>query len=72
MPAIDRTNRKYAVLGIHGPDVPTVEGNQVRVRMFIHGEAIDEDFPLPKPITVEEQLDAMIRDRVAELEADNG
>lgn len=61
MPAIDRSNRKFQVLGMHG-DI-------ARVRMFIEGEeAVDEDFPIPRVISVEEQLEAAIMKRVAELE----
>lgn len=60
MPAIDRSNRKFQVLGMH-KDV-------ARVRMFIEGEAVDEDFPIPRVISVEEQLEAAIMKRVAELE----
>lgn len=40
---------RFVVLGIHGSEVKTVEGDVARVRMFIDGmeEPVDEDFPLP-------------------------
>jgi hypothetical protein len=41
----------FEVIGVHGPDVESVEGSQVRVRMFLHdlGQVVDEDFPLAAP-----------------------
>jgi len=70
VPTIDRANRKYQILGIHGGDVRTVSENVARVRMYIGGEEIDEDFPLPREITVEEQLDEAIQTRIAHLKGD--
>lgn len=66
-PSIDRTNRKYELLGIHGDKVLTVEGNVARVRMYIGNEQVDEDFALPKTITVKQQLDTLIQSRMAEI-----
>lgn len=68
---------KFAILGIHGKDVQTVEGNQARVRMWVNGgEVVDEDFPLPElssGITPSEQVYGMllkssIEKRMMELE----
>ena len=72
MPAIERLSRHYAILGEHGSEVQTVEGSVARVRMFVRDRVIDEDFPLPAPITVEQQLHEMIMARIAELEGANG
>lgn len=94
-------DQDYAVLGMHGEDVPEVDkvtehiqpvldekGNQildekgqpqtqviqevlqrnvVRVRMFIDGQMIDEDFSLPRLITIEEQIDQAAKARIAEI-----
>lgn len=38
---------KFTILGIHGKEVGTVEGNVARVRMEVGGETYDEDFELP-------------------------
>ena len=67
---------KYAILGIHGERVPTVEGNVARVRMFIGDTQVDEDFDLPvlPPGTPETEevynsfLKPTIEARIAELE----
>lgn len=40
--------QKFAILGIHGIEVETVEGNVARVRMFIGDDFVDEDFKLPE------------------------
>lgn len=58
----------YAVLGIHD-ETPTVSGRVVRVRMFLGDKMVDEDFSTPKLITVEEQIDALVKDRIAEIGA---
>lgn len=53
-----RPSPAFVVLGVHGPDVKTVEGDMLRVRIFLDDpetapEAlaerphVDEDFPLP-------------------------
>lgn len=86
--------KDYAVLGMHGADVPEVniykdavdadgkvvldgEGNPVkelfevrnvaRVRMFVDGQMIDEDFTLPRLITVEEQIESAVTARIEEI-----
>jgi hypothetical protein len=93
--------KQYAVLGIHGEDVETVdklvdvekpilnaEGepmnnedgtpavtieqeieqrNVVRVRMFVGDQYIDEDFNLPRLITIEEQIETAVQARIAEI-----
>lgn len=69
----------FVILGIHGSDVPTVEGNSARVRMYIGDKEVDEDFILPEiprsiPTTVEVYhyfLTEAINKRMAELEAPN-
>lgn len=66
-PAIQRANRKYQILGLHGDGVATVSGNVARVRMYVGDEQVDEDFSLPQIITVEQQLDEAINARIAEL-----
>lgn len=52
----------FAVLGIHDWEVATVEGEQVRIRMFFHdlGLVVDEDLPYFRPFT-----DAALAERVA-------
>lgn len=67
MPAIDRANRKYQILGVHDDKVLTVESNVARVRMYIGDEQVDEDFLLPQALTVERQLDSAIQNRISEL-----
>jgi hypothetical protein len=89
-------DRKYAVLGMHGADVETVnvykpvldeegvpvvdgtgepqkelvqERNVVRVRMFVGDKMIDEDFDLPRLITIEEQVETAVLARMAEIQA---
>ena len=57
----------YVVMGVHDHDVDTVEGNVVRVRMFIGDTMVDEDFALPSVITVEEQIDKMVNARMQEI-----
>lgn len=37
---------KYVILGIHGEGVTTTD-NVARVRMFVNGSEVDEDFLLP-------------------------
>jgi hypothetical protein len=37
----------YVILGIHGKDVETVEGNVARVRFFVNGKVVDENHELP-------------------------
>lgn len=41
--------------------------NVVRVRMFIGGKMIDEDFVLPRLITIEEQVEVAVTARMAEI-----
>lgn len=67
MPQIDRASRKYQILGIHDSEVHTVEGNVARIRMYIGDDYVDEDFPLPQVISVEQQLDSAINARITEL-----
>lgn len=68
----------YSLIGIHHgagnqpreaqpvPGVP--DGTSVaRVRMFINGEAVDEDIILPQIITVEQQIDEAVHKRITEL-----
>ena len=57
----------YAVLGIHGNDVDTVQGNVARIRMFVGDQVIDEDFNLPRIITIEEQIDEAVKRRMDEI-----
>lgn len=59
--------QEYAVLGFHGPEVKTVEGSVARIRMFVDGKMVDEDFTLPRLITVEEQIDTAVKYRIAEI-----
>lgn len=67
---------RFVILGIHGKDVQTVEGNVARVRMFIGNKEIDEDFNLPElPPSVEPTtevytffLKPKIEAKMAELE----
>ena len=68
-PEAERAKRRYLVLGVHD-DVKTVEGKVTRVRMFIDGQPIDEDFPTPRTITIEEQLEAMILERITKLKGE--
>ncbi len=70
---------KFVILGIHGPDVQTVEGNVARIRMYVGEKEIDEDFDLPAipesiPKTVENYqyfLTEAIEKRMAELGGEN-
>lgn len=62
-PATEEKKLHYAVMGIHGTDYKLI----ARVRMFVGKKAIDEDLPLPKIITVEEQLHELITKRIAEI-----
>lgn len=39
---------EWHILGIHGADCKTVEGNVARVRMVLEDRIIDEDFSLPE------------------------
>jgi hypothetical protein len=61
--------REYAILGIHDKDVLSVEGEVVRVRMFVGDQVIDEDFPLPTVLTMEELLDIEVQKRLSELKS---
>ncbi len=40
----------YVILGIHGADVATVEGNVARVRFFYGDKVADEDHKLPEEL----------------------
>ena len=60
--------QEYAVLGMH-ENVSTIEGNLVRVRMFVADKMIDEDFALPRIITIEEQVDTAVKARITEIKA---
>lgn len=79
-----RSARQFAILGIHGVGVSTVEGNVARVRMYpdgIDGDAVDEDFQLPEPppgfppleaIHYETVLGPAILRRIEELRGSRG
>lgn len=60
--------QSFAILGIHDESVEGVTVPVARVRMFVGDQAIDEDITLPHLITVEEQLDAAVNTRIAELQ----
>jgi hypothetical protein len=69
----DEKRPPYAILGIHGSDVETVEGNVARVRFFVGSKIVDEDHPLPPlgagvPATMEMYDMVMKRDLVKRAE----
>jgi hypothetical protein len=43
----DEKRPPYAILGIHGNDVRTIEGDVARVRFFVGDRIVDEDHELP-------------------------
>ncbi len=57
---------EFVVLGMHG-DTTTVTGSVARVRMFVGDNSVDEDFQIPRLLTVEEQLKTAIEARFVEL-----
>lgn len=69
----------FVVLGIHGEDVETVQGNFARVRMYVGDKEFDEDFALPTlPVGVPKTsevytafLKSDIEKRISELEVKN-
>ena len=69
-PATARTNRTHQVLGIHRIVEPDGRAKDMaRVRLYVGDEHVDEDFPLPQVITVEQQLNDAVRARINELKA---
>jgi hypothetical protein len=57
--------------GAGKPQMQTVEEveqrNVVRVRMFVGDQYIDEDFNLPRVITIEEQIEDAVKARISEI-----
>lgn len=77
-----RQARRFAILGIHGPEVRQVDGDVARVRLFLasgtgESRVVDEDFQLPvlpagvspSEMVYESLLEPVILARIAVLEA---